>query len=64
MEVSNYLSNAEKYVYLERCDVSAKTLFEDLQKHIDLLLVTGQSSPRLVLILGFQEEETLKTEIC
>ena len=63
MEVSNYLSNAEKYVYLERCDVSAKTLLEDLQKHIDLLLVTGQSSPRLVLILGLQEEETLKTEI-
>ena len=46
--------------YLERCDVSAKTLLEDLQKHVDLLLVTGQSSPRLVLILGLQEEETLK----
>ena len=63
MEVSNYLSNAEKYVYLERCDVSAKTLLEDLQKHVDLLLVTGQSSPRLVLILRLQEQETLKTEI-
>ena len=52
-----------KNAYLERCDVSTKTLLEDLQKHIDLLLVTGQSSPRLVLILGLQEEETLKTEI-
>ena len=49
--------------YLERCDVSGKTLLEDLQKHIDLLLVTGQSSPRLVLILRLQEEETLKTDI-
>ena len=51
-----------KNAYLERCDVSSKTLLEDLQKHIDILLVTGQSSPRLVLT-GLQEEETLKTEI-
>ena len=52
-----------KNAYLERCDVSSKTLLEDLQKHVDLLLVTGQSSPRVVLILRLQEEETLKTEI-